>query len=249
MKKLLILFLLMVSIATLNAEKIRIGWFALEPFIIDPGQGKPPTGATIEYYGKYLVPKMGLEVEWVGPFPFTRLTEMLEKQEIDAIAQFTKTAEREAKFLFPQTPLTHIVTCIMVNKDNPLTKITKADDLFNTTIGYFETGFIPPMLKNDKIKFDLTKSQDYRKINLEKLLAKRFEAMLDINYLSMAYYLKVNGYSDKVKVLLLPVDPVAVYCMFVKSEKGARFVKLYDKANADLIKQKTFEGISKKYLQ
>jgi two-component system, NarL family, sensor histidine kinase EvgS len=248
LRKLLVILSALICLASLSAERIKIGYFGLEPFMIDSGTVGKPTGATIDYYSQYIAPKMGVEIEWIGPYPFTRLQAMLEAHEIDAIAQLTKTAEREKKFLFPATAIAEITTCLILAKDSPIVSVKKPDDLFGKKIGYFETGFVPAFLKNDKIAFDLTTNADYRKINLDKLLYKRFDAMLDINYLSMLYYIKTNGYQDKVRTIVLPVDPVKVFCMFGGDEKGKRLAALYDKANEELLKASTFASLTKKYI-
>jgi ABC-type amino acid transport substrate-binding protein len=249
MKKSIVCLLFFFMWISLSGETMKIGFYTLEPFMIDAGWGGKPSGSTVDYFEKYLAPNMGIEIEWLGPIPFVRIAAMLENKRIDAITMLTKTHERLEKFLYPATNLTYAVPCIIVLKGNPLNKITKADDLFGKKIGFIETAFIPPMLINEKISFDITKNFDYRKISLDKLIAGRFDGYLDLNYISVTYFMKVNGYSDKVKTLILPIEPVPLYCMFVNSDRGRRLIGLFDKANMPLIKQNVFETLTKKYLQ
>jgi hypothetical protein len=137
----------------------------------------------------------------------------------------------------------------MVVPEDPLKDIKKPDDLFGKKIAFLEAGAIPPFLKNDKIVFELTPAEDYRMVNLNKMFGKRVDAVLDINYASMLYYLKQRKLTDKVRVIKLPVEPLKVYSIFQKSEKGERLMKMYEKAIVEVNKTDAFAKLTKKYLE
>jgi hypothetical protein len=192
---------------------------------------------------------MGVDIEVLGPFPLTRATKMLEDGEIDVITNTTKVPAREALFIYPETEMSVISSCLVVLNDSPLKKVAKSDDLFNMKIGFIEGGFVPPLLKNDKITIEFVTSNDFRQTLLDKLEGKRNDAFLDINYMSLLYDLKLKGFDKKVRTILLPVDPIKVYSIFQKSDKGQKLAKKFDEINKNYYKTDTYVNLAKEYLK
>lgn len=248
MKKCIVIFLLMLVIASVNAEKIKIGFFQLEPYVIEQAGGKPPTGASVEYWETHIAPKIGVESEWVGPLPMLRLLKSLEDGEIDVIIVMAKNPDRDKRFLFPATYYLQMRPSLCFLKESAVTKLVKADDMFNMKIGYVDGAFIPPIMKHEKITIDMSKSENYKKNNFDKLLAKRIDAILDVNDISNLYEANRYGILDKIKMVLIPTDATPIFTIFPRTEKGEKLLKRYEPVNEKLHKTATFETIMKKYL-
>jgi ABC-type amino acid transport substrate-binding protein len=220
--------------------------FQLEPFMMElPGGGAG--GVTVDYWKEYLGPAMGAKVEVIGPLPLLRCQVMLEAGLVDTVSQLTRIPEREAKFLYPETPLTSIRSCLIVLPSSPLSASMVPEALYGKTIGFMEAAYIPPPLRDPRIKFELSPNADNRGINLRKLLAGRLDAILDINVTSLMFYLEVNGYSDKVRLIPLDSPPVEVFSIFRKTPDGERLKAAYDAANAKGLASGVFESIAKRY--
>lgn len=231
------------------AKKIRMAVFKLEPFMMQGENSKDITGITVQYWREFIAPEMGVELEVVGLLPILRASYMLQSGEVDVISQLTKIPEREEKFLYPDTPLTSIQSCIIVLPDSPLYKVDSQKDLYGMTIGFIQAAYIPDMMIHEKIRLDLITTTDFRGMNYKKLVKRRMDALLDINLVSEEYWLKKNGYMNKVRIIPLPVEPVYVYSIFRKTPEGQALSDAYDKANTKGIQQNMFGKISEKFLK
>jgi ABC-type amino acid transport substrate-binding protein len=248
MRKAAIVLFLLILAGVCFGETLKIGYFELEPYVINGGEGKTPTGASVEYWEKYIAPKMKVESEWIAPLPMLRLLASLEDGEIDVVIVIAKNPDREKRFLFSENPYLTMKPSLVFLKNNPLSKISKIDDIFGMTIGYQEGAFMPPIMKNDKITIDFAKNTDYKKTNFDKLLAKRIDAILDVNDVSNVYTADKMKIWNQMKILLLPTDPTSIFTLFAKTDKGARLKASYDAVNNTLYKTKTFENLLKKFL-
>ncbi len=244
-----ILIIVVFSQAQVSAKTVKMAVFSLDPFMMEDAESKKIVGVTIDYWKEFIAPKMGVEFEVAGIYPILRATKMLKDGEADVVSQLTKIPEREAEFLYPETPLTSIESCLIVLKDNPLQEVSKSEDLYGKIIGFIKGAYIPEMLKHEKINLELLTGADYREMNYNKLIKKRADAMLDINYVSMKYWLEIKGYSDHVRIIMLPDKPQAVYSIFRNTKEGAALRDAFDKANKKGISEKIFETMSKKYLK
>lgn len=225
-----------------NAETVKMAVFLLEPFMMYGPDGEV-TGVAVEYWRRYIAPRMGVELEVVGLFPIMRALSLLESGAVDIIPNMTKIPEREAKFLFPDTMLAKIDSCLMVNNDSTLFAVDSQEALFDLRIGFLEAAYVPPLFVHDRIHFELVQNEDYRQLNLNKLWAGRLDAILDINYISLTYYLKQKGYENKVRILPLPVEAVPVFTLFRNTEKGRALCERYDKINTQGLAEGAFEQI------
>lgn len=244
------LIVLILAVSLHGQENVVIGIFNLPPYMMEVGHDKKPGGAAIDFWRTCIAPNTGEKIEIVGagPFPPPRLFTMLEKGEVDVVNNITRVPEREKLFLYSESYLAEISSCLIVRKDSPITKVTRQEDLFDKTIGFIVGGYVPPLLQHERITFDLISDTDYGKVLLDKLLAKRFDACLHINYISLLYDLRLKGYEDKVRVVLLPVDKVKVYSIFRKSEKGERLREMFDRVNRTYYKTDTYLDLARKYL-
>ncbi|WP_319478442.1 transporter substrate-binding domain-containing protein [Marispirochaeta aestuarii] len=231
----------------LSAETVKMAVFRLEPFMMYDDSGGV-TGIAVEYWRQYIAPRMGVELDVLGVFPIVRALALLESGEIDIIPNMTKIPEREEKFLFPETILAQIDSCLIVRPESPVSSITKPADLYGMTIGFLDAAYIPPMFIDERIKLELVQHQDYRQINLNKLWAGRLDGVLDINYISMIYYLNQKGYRERVKVIPLPTEAVHVYTVFRNTEKGRALRNRYDTVNAKGLEQGIFEKMVRSFV-
>ncbi len=242
------IFLILKVTCVYSMEKVRIGIFNLPPYMMAIGPDKKPGGSAIDYWKQHIAPKMNVEVEVSGPFPILRVVKMLEQGEVDVITNMTKIPERESMFIYPETNMSEISSCLVVSNDSPINKITDQEDLLGLRIGFIEGGYLPSLLRHPNIKFELSTQTNYQQILTDMLMNKRVDALLNINYISCLYDLSMKGYRNKVRVILLPVERTKVYSIFRKSEKGKRLAKRFDKANILYYKTDIYDNLAKKYL-
>lgn len=240
--------LVLILPAQVSAKTVKMAVFMLDPFMMEDPVTKKVVGVTVDYWKEFIAPEMGVDLEIAGIFPLMRATQMLRDGKVDVVSQLTKIPEREVDFLFPESSLTSIVSCLIVRQDSPLREVKGSEDLYGLSVGFIKEAFIPDMLKHERIKMELITTTDYREINYLKMINKRVDAMLDINHVSMKYWLEKRGYADQVRVILLPVSPTPVYSIFGKTEDGAALRDAFDKANKKGIAEKVFEKIGERYL-
>ena len=73
MKRIVFVMFLLFSITVIFAQPVRIGYYQFEPYIIFQAKDKVPGGPVGEYWQTYLLPKMQVTVEWVGPLAFIKI--------------------------------------------------------------------------------------------------------------------------------------------------------------------------------
>ncbi len=232
-----------------QARTLRLAVFQLEPFMLKDEITGAVGGAVVDYWVKYLGPRMGYDIEVVGLFPVTRVEKMLESGEIDLAPLFTKVPSRESRFLYPKTHYFEVTSCLMVLPDSPIKKIEKQEDLFDKRVGFLEGAFIPPIMLHQRITIELVANEDYRQINLNKLFAGRIDVWLDINQTSLLYYLKQRGYAGRVRLVSLPTDKTPIYSIFRDTAEGKLLAAEYDRLNAEGQKKGVFDSYLQAYLK
>lgn len=228
-------------------ERIRIGIFALSPFMMTMENGSAG-GVAADFWRERLAPLLDADIEVSGPYPIPRLEKMLETGEIDVIPYMTKIPARESRFLFPDHPLMTIFSCIVVRRDSPILAINGPEDLFDKKIGFITSAYIPPFLVHDRIKLDLITSTEFRKMNHRKLMSGHVDALLDINQASFVYEMKLLGYFNDIRIIPLKQDKVYIYSLFTKSPKGERLRARFD-AVFSRIPEHAFDEIIERYLR
>ena len=183
----------------------------------------------------------------MGPLPMTRAYKSLDDGDIDASLIAIMNPERRKIYLVPDNYYILMKPSLVMLKSNPLNQVTKPDDLFNLRIGYVEGAMYSPFIKNDKISIDFTKGADYKKNNFDKLMLKRIDAIYDANDVSNPWDAKKYGLNDKIKVVLLPIDPTQIYTVFRNTDKGQKLLKIYNEVNNTLYKTDTIDKILSKY--
>ena len=243
MKKQMRLSIVIILISTgysASAQTVKMAIFQLEPFMMEDSRTGEITGTAVEYWKQYIAPKLGVDLEIVGLFPALRTINMLKTGKVDVIPLLTKIPERAAVFQYPESILTRIICCMIVPVNSNYSDPFILEEYYGKTIAFLESAFIPDLLIDDRITFEMVPNQNYRMINLKKLIVGRVDAELDINYISLLYYLDQNPFfKDKVRIIMLPVENEPVYSVFRDTEEGRELQKAYDIVN----KQGLAEGI------
>lgn len=240
------LFVAVFALVPLGADTVRMAVFQLDPFMMEGD--KEPDGITVEYWRRFLAPRIGVDLVVLGPFPIKRAELMLERGEVDVVSQLTRIPERERRFVYPETPLTRIASCIAVLPDSPIVAADSREAFFDKRIGFIESAYIPPFLVHPRISIDLITHQDYRRMNLNKLFAGHVDVVLDINYMSFMYYLRQYGYVSHLRIMMLPGEPVEVYSIFRNDERGRRLASLFDRANREGTRDGVFDSITEEFM-
>ncbi|MBN2436377.1 MAG: transporter substrate-binding domain-containing protein [Spirochaetes bacterium] len=230
-------------------ETVHIAVINLEPFLTDEGKGKTPGGIAVDYWRDYIAPQMDVNVEFSGPYPIRRAEYMLKNGEVDAVMQLTKIPSREKEFLFPETHLTGIKSCLVVTKDSKTINVSKTEDMYGWTILFIDSAYVPEMLLHKRINIEKVSGTDFRQVQLKMLFAGRGEAMLDINQVSLLFYLRNRGYLDRVRIISLPVKPQNVYTIFSKTAKGMNIKERFDQVNRKGLKERIFEKMTQDYIK
>ena len=100
-------FVILLFIANLNfvnAEEHRMEYFVLSPHIITE-QGKPTKGAILDYFNRYIIPRLSKPITWgAQETPLARILVMLKKGEIPFIPFLLKKSERESYLHYSKKP-------------------------------------------------------------------------------------------------------------------------------------------------
>jgi ABC-type amino acid transport substrate-binding protein len=236
------------SVFSVFPETMRIGYYYFEPYVILQGKGKPPGGPVGEYWVTYVIPKMNVTVEWVGPLPLLRLLKYFDEGKLDAILLFPMDSEMAGKYLYPDTPFMTVQPGLSFRKDYPVNKISSRNDVYELKISYVKGGFLPQFLVSEFITIDYTTKEKYLEVSLEKLLNKRVDAMFNLDIVTNRYEADKYGYDDMIKSFVLPVDPIKLYTLFARTGNGQKFLRLYEPVNKQLYGAGTFLLLIDKYI-
>jgi ABC-type amino acid transport substrate-binding protein len=242
---------LVLCLSAAGQEKtLRIAGFPLEPYVMENAAGGEATGAVIRYWKEYLGPRMGYKLEVSGPFPINRVEAMLKNGEIDVAVLFTKIPARDALFKYPEHPFAEVACGVSVLPNSPIKAITKPDDFFGMRIGYIEGAFVPPFFKDPRIAFDtIATGLDYREVGFNRLIAGRVDVLLEINMVSIQYYINTHGYRNRVRLMPVPIPETPVYSIFRRTPEGERLAREYDAVNAEGLREGVFERLLDSYLE
>ncbi len=225
--------------------KIKIGYFKLEPHIMD-AEGKLPVGATVDLWNDYLAKELDAVIQWAGPIPMLRLLKMLELGEIDAIALLAKNDERAAMFLYPKVEYTTMQPGMAVLKTSGVTKITTPSELYGKTIGYFSGGFLSPFMTDKKLTIGYIASADWLETNYKMLKVGRIFAFYETELVTIKYQFKALGDYDLFNFIELPDSPTLIYSVFSKS--NAALMASYEAALSKVLKTVSYAKLLEKYL-
>jgi ABC-type amino acid transport substrate-binding protein len=222
-----------------SGQPIRMAWFTVPPHMFPPQDGAlQPTGPTIELFNA-IAARMGCTVEWVGPVPLSRLDRDRETGELglDGGVLTIKIEDWTRYLLYPKRPYFVAEPCFAVRSDNPIKKIETIRDIEGYRIGFAMTlkGIYPRIIldNRDGLVIDEITGEDWTSRNMQKLLEGRLDAVYELNKYTIIYTAATAGVSDKIKILLLPADPLDHYFVFNKTSPRAReLLDAYERAVA-----------------
>lgn len=228
-------------------EAVKIGYFKLPPHSFQ--EGGVHKGAAVDYFNTHIAPAMGVTFEWDGPHPVPRLMDMLAKGKINMILLLAKNKERAAKFDYPDQPYFEGESSIAAAQASPLDKIGSVDDLSDLKIGFFNKGFIHPVLRSNKaINWQLAHSLDYQAQNLKKVVAGRLDGAYDPESSSLKYAIAKLNIGSKLKILSVPGTRTGMYCLFSKSDQG-KYRDKFNQVHGKVLSAVNYQDLVKQYLK
>ncbi|POR04656.1 hypothetical protein AU468_02995 [Alkalispirochaeta sphaeroplastigenens] len=213
-------------------DEVTVGVFLHSPYVERDGSGAGLRGAGIEYMTAVLT-EMGYAARFVVQ-PFSRVIVSLASGEIDASFNLMKTPERETFAYFPELPALRVGPVLVVRSGSTLADISSVHDLQGLNICYVQDSSVPEFLLVPGVfSFDFVRGQDWITQNLLKLLAKRCDAILDLNPHSYAIAADRQNLGDRIRIIPLPVEPTDFYVVFSRnSPRGAALVAAYNDVRA-----------------
>ncbi|MCE2596404.1 transporter substrate-binding domain-containing protein [Motilimonas cestriensis] len=224
-----LLFILIISSGHSYSETVKIGYFILPPHM-DVGSKGEAQGASVSYVD-VIFKQMGYDVEWVGPMPYMRLMNKIEKGEIDVLPLMQE-SEKEPHFYFPDHPYYRPQSVFIMKKSHPLAEIRSVDDIRNLKIGFIAGVEPSPFIQAhlQELSIEYLPQQNWLELNLMKLQRSRIDAIYDLNQISALLQARKMGMEDDLKILSLP-EPVGE--MFIgiskKSALSKRIIKDYNR--------------------
>ncbi|MBN2510617.1 MAG: transporter substrate-binding domain-containing protein [Spirochaetales bacterium] len=246
--KLLCIGVLAALMTATPAETIRMVGFQLEPYMMEDTVTGTLSGVTVDYWRDFIAPEIGVTIEVLGVMPVSRAIKMLESGEADVIPLLTRIAKRENLFYFSDSPFTMISSGLMVPAGSSILEVSEQSDLFGLTVGFLEDAYLPDLLNHELITIELVSNLDYRNIHLNKMRVGRLDAILDINLISLKYYLQNRADRFLVRIIPLPVPDAPVYAVFRKTAEGKALCDRFSKANTKGIELNIVDTIVKKYV-
>ena len=126
------------------AEPLKVGYFDLPPHTT-AGLSAGQDAAAKDYFRRVAERMDVAEVEF-SQYPLPRLLLMLEQGRLDLALILAKTPEREAKLVYPRTPLFSTASVLAVRSNNPLPAVTGSEDLMPLQIGVWQGGYHSTLL-------------------------------------------------------------------------------------------------------
>lgn len=238
------------------ADTIKMGYFMLPPLQYADDAAASPKGASVVYF-EAAASKMGYEVEWVGPLPLLRLSEMLKSGEIDGAVGFNKFSTLADFLYYTDEPLFFAQPSLMIRKENPLTQITSIEDIRGYRIGLTVSiaGIYTPLIDEhrDALILETLGGEHLIEQNIKKLLVGRLDAVFDRQPYSIGFIAVQLHVDEQVKVLPIPDHPTPMHVVFSRaSKRGEELLRQYNSVisqlelNHDELTQKEFEAAAQR---
>ncbi len=223
------------AIPAMAGEKIRMGYFMLQPHTYSEVKDGPAKGAGIAYFNQ-VAEKMGYEVEWVGPLPLPRLTEYLKNGKVDGTIGFPKFSLFEKFLDYTDSAVYMAQPSLAVSTSRSLSSIGKIGDINNFRIGFIKSksGKTTPLIDNNRSAIHLREfhGNKWMEQSIRMVDKERLDALYDRQQYTMRYVAAQLKMSDKIRVLPMPAKPSPMYIAFSKkSPIGAqKLVEMSNKA-------------------
>jgi len=236
-----------------DAETVRMGYFNLPPHHYADGNPAQPRGASIVYF-EAAAKHMGVEVEWVGPLPLSRLFEYLQTGRVDGTVGFPDYSGFKGILHYPKTCMFLARPVLMVERDNPLDRISTIDDIRGYRIGVNVSilNRYTPLIDEHRnlISLEALGGERWIEQNIRKLITDRIDAFYDRQSYSMLFVAEEMGLRDQVKILEVPDPPTPMCVVFsIIAPLGESLVERFNAAtplielNYEEVIQEEFEFI------
>ncbi len=133
--------------AVSDAETLRAGYFMHPPHHYKTDKGVV-RGATVAYFSM-VAQKMGFDIEWVGPLPFSRMLAMLKRGELEIYPHAIRNPEWEEFLYFPDQHYHYAQPVLAVKKNSPLDKVETINDIRSYKIDWHKNIPASPFIKNN----------------------------------------------------------------------------------------------------
>lgn len=220
-----------VCCAGVNAQTTQLGVFNVLPHTFGDEVGDAPHGAMIDYFEKYIIPEMGVAVDWGRLLPFTRMLYQLERGNLHGAPFLIKSTDREVFLYYSEKPVYQAKAVLALRKDHPLNKITSVKDIEDLFIGYGKGIKLVPFLADNshRLKLHAVDSTDWIRTKLVLLYKGRYDAIYNPDAPPMLFMAKRLNILDKIKILELPGPPDSFYTVFSKNAAtGEELVKKFN---------------------
>lgn len=247
MKKLLLIISFVLAALPSYAEKVfRVATDIWEPYeyVVD----NKNVGLSTEIV-EGVFNRMNLYISNPVPnYPWARVEDMLNKNEIDAMYTATYDPKRAAIHKYPSEPIVDSDWVLLINKQYQFTThYTNLGDLKGKIIGTVN-GFAYPEHFLKYIKENSKIEQTNRdELNIKKLALDRVDYVIMDKYNAL-YLIKNLNLSDKIMILPKVVEPNRLYLVFNK-KVPVDVVKLFDEELIKFKATKEYKEILDKYLK
>ncbi len=206
---------------------VNVGVFTVAPFIV-AGPGENPQGILVDFFDWEIAPRMGVKFRWFPPVTVARLEQSLIRGTVTFTPILSRTPIRDnAKLQFSANNYIHFEPCIAVLPDFKLNTLRSNADISGMSIGWVQSGALPPFLNQANIKLDLVSAVDWERVNLDKLRLGRIQGAFFSDVYTPRYFANQNG--AKIKLLKVPTAGVSLYGTF-SPDAPASLIKAYDRA-------------------
>ncbi|MGE0085033.1 MAG: substrate-binding periplasmic protein [Desulfococcaceae bacterium] len=234
---LIILMGLLIPVCGICAETLRVSYFVLKPHTMPEEEEK--RGVAIAYFRR-IADKMGIQEISFTQLPLKRLMLQLENNESDLALFMGKNPERDAKFVFPGLPLISTKPVIAVKSSHPLKNVESAEDLLSLKIAHVADGYLSPMMRDSRLKFEPIHGQDTLSRGIEMVMKGYVDAYYIPDSYSMRFVVMSGGNASEIRIIALPESPMGLYSAFSKIS-AEKYMERYEKALVEVQREISYE--------
>lgn len=220
-------FLICLSIASAQANELRVGGFVVAPFVmgVDPA---PVGGALVEFIQKEVVPHAELHVKWMPPMSLERATASLRNGDLDLMLVAAGKNEDFPGIGLFDWPYLQVQPHLAVRPDSHLRSVNAWHQLDGMTLGWSgnNRSDIVAQIQGGGARWELIADRNWQQINLRKLAAGRIDGAFFLNQYSPLYAAQQAGIQIRLIALPLPLESFRM-AYSLKTDKAllARFEK------------------------
>lgn len=220
------------------AEPLKVGYFDLPPHTT-AGLSAGQDAAAMDYFRR-VAERMGVaEVEF-SQYPLPRLLLMLEQGRLDLALILAKTPEREAKLVYPRTPLFSTASVLAVRSNNPLAAVKDSADLMPLNIGVWQDGYHPVLLDDPSLHLTTLSGDQVANKGLGMLLAGRVDGFYFPDAYALRFEVLERHLQGNIKILPMPEPALALYSAFSRPA-AATYLTRYEQALHEVQAESSYE--------